>query len=393
MGRSAAATTSAGQPAADRATSAVNSRRRCSTTPTRRFLYGDLVAQYLKNVATQYLIPALDVESHVLAGRRQSRQHAGRDAQAAGAVPDRLQEAARAPHPHDGVTRQWIFDKGDGTYTEYMTRWAFTNPLPNQLSLSNIPLDAPIWATINAQLATFNLQTDATALYPNTGTDADDAQFLVAGRHGEGVDHGQPDGDRGRRVIASGPVAASPAALSAALAALGAAAPANYNEARTAWLAADQPPRHENALTTTVVGAWGVAQLRKIDSHHRRGARPGDRPASPAAASPCARSSVFFGGLPGGVVSTQTVTADPVKAGTAPTISVTIDERPTAAPRRATSRSSSSRAARRSRRARARSRATRPRSRCRRSRAGTYDYTRLLRGRRPDRRASPRAAR
>ena len=43
--------------------------------------------------------------------------------------------------PNGGVTRQWIIDNGNDTYTEYMSQWWFTNPQPNQLGITQIPLD------------------------------------------------------------------------------------------------------------------------------------------------------------------------------------------------------------------------------------------------------------
>ena len=83
--------------------------------------------------------------------------------------------------PNGGVTRQWIIDNGNGTYTEYMSQWWYTNPQPNQLGITHASRStAPIWSTINAQLANFTWQTDPATLYPNTAIDTDDAQYLVA---------------------------------------------------------------------------------------------------------------------------------------------------------------------------------------------------------------------
>ena len=60
-----------------------------------------------------------------------------------------------------------------------MSQWYYTNPQPNQLGLSTLPQDAPIWSTINAQLANFSWRTDPATLNPNTAIDTDDAQYLV----------------------------------------------------------------------------------------------------------------------------------------------------------------------------------------------------------------------
>ncbi len=281
-----------------------------TTNANPSFLYGDLVSQYLTNVVTQYDPATSSRVTHYPGGDTTRTLVETRKLQVPFLIGYR---GSTGTDPHPGVTRQWIIDNGGGSYTEYMSSWAYTNPLPNQINLSNIPLDAPIWATINDQLARFSWKTDPSTLYPNTGTDADAAQWLVAADTATVSVNGS-----NARVVIGGPTAVGPAALSAALNALGAAAPTNYNEARTAWLA-DQ----SNANLTTVVGAWGVSQLRKSRVITVWGER--NRPSSVAGGIAAVRAvETFFGGLPGGVVSTQTVTADPVKAGTAPRISIAI---------------------------------------------------------------------
>lgn len=300
------------------ATSAVNPLQtrntaayQATTNANPSFLYGDLLNQYLTNVVTQY-DPATSSRVTSYPGGDTSRALVEtRKLQVPFLIGYRGSESAA---PHAGVTRQWIIDNGGGRYTEYMSSWAYTNPLPNQINLSTIPLDAPIWATINDQIARFTWRTDPATLYPNTGIDSDDADWLVAADTATV----SVTSANAVRVVSGGPTVVSPVALSAALAALGPAAPADYAAAKTAWLA-DQ----SNANLTTVVGAWGVAQLRKSRVITVWGERT--RPSSVAGGVAAVRATeIFFGGLPGAVVSEQQVTADTVKAGTAPTISIAV---------------------------------------------------------------------
>ena len=108
----------------------------------------------------------------------------------------------------------------------------------------------------------------------------------------------------------------SPSALSTALSALGSSAPATYAAASTALLAAYNA-NPTSALTTnleTVFGAWGVVQQRKTKLISAWGSdtSPGSVLGGLAADHAL---DVFFGGLPGGVVSTQSVTANAVNYG------------------------------------------------------------------------------
>ena len=130
--------------------------------------------------------------------------------------------------PNAGVTRQWIIDKGNGTYTEYMSQWWFTNPQPNQLGITPIPLDAPIWPTINAQLANFTWKTDPAHGVREHGHRHRRRAVPRRRRHGDVTYNRQRHTAASvASTSASGPVAISPAALAAALTALGASAPAN----------------------------------------------------------------------------------------------------------------------------------------------------------------------
>jgi hypothetical protein len=286
------------------------------------FLYGDLVDHYLTNIKTQY---------DYTKGQSAVTYYRGGDYASALTTTSKLQvpfvigyRGAKGAEDNGGVTRQWIIKKDDGSYTEYMSQWWYTNPQPNQLGITTIPLTAPIWATINAQLASFTWQTDPKAYYPNTAIDTDDADYLVDADKAT-VKYTAANGSTPASitVTSGGATTISPAALSAALSALGASAPANLPAARTA-LIAQQVAGTVDPNLTTVVGAWGVAQLRKTKVLNTWGSAtvPGSVAGGLAAVHAL---DVFFSGLPRGVVSRRTVTADPVVAGTAPKITVKID--------------------------------------------------------------------
>jgi thiol-disulfide isomerase/thioredoxin len=282
------------------------------------FLYGDLLDQYLTNVKTQY-DPATSSVVTYYKGAGSGALTRTKKLQ----VPFVIgYQGKTGDDPNGGVTRQWIIDKGNSTYTEYMSQWWYTNPQPNQLGL-NIPLDAPIWSTLNSQLANFSYQSDPTKLYVNTASEADDTQFL------NGTDKASVSYSTTKQswtIATGGTVAINPTALAAALSALGGSAPANLAAAKTALLAAQNATPQDQTLInnlTTVVGAWGIAQSRKnaVNGAWGNANSPGSVAGGLAAVHAL---DVFFGGLPGGVLSRRTVTADPVTYGTAPTITVAI---------------------------------------------------------------------
>ncbi len=291
------------------------------------FLYGDLVKQYLNNVKTQYDYttggPAVTYYAN---GGAESTLTSTRKLQ----VPFLVgYQGTAGTQPNGGVTRQWIIKKDDSTYTEYMSQWWFTNPKPNELGITTIPLDAPIWSTINAQLADFTWKTDPEKLYPNTAIDTDDAQYLVNADTAT-VTYTAASGSTPASVTVtsagSSPITISPAALSAALTALGTSAPANLAAAKTALIAAQTAATPDATLISnlrTIIGAWGVAQQRKtrVISTWGKATTPGSVAGGLAAVHAV---DVFFGGLPGGVLSRRTVTADSVTAGTAPKIKIAI---------------------------------------------------------------------
>jgi thiol-disulfide isomerase/thioredoxin len=296
-------TTGAGNPLQVRNTVGSNGASTVNTNPTS--LYGDLVAQYLTNIKTQYN-PASTYVSYYPGGVKTGTTTKINKLQVPFVIGYQGNGSAQ---PNGGVTRQWIIDKGNGAYTEYMSQWWLTNPQPNQLGITAIPLTAPIWSTINSQVANFTWKTDPATVIPNTGIDTDDAPYLV----GADTATVTPSGAN-VTVSTPGPVAISPDALSAALAALGGSAPANLAGAKTALLAAQAASPQDATLVsnlTTVVGAWGIAQSRKTTLLNAWGnaTNPGTIAGGIAAVHAL---DVFFGGLPGGVLSRRTVTADAV---------------------------------------------------------------------------------
>lgn len=301
-----------------------NTQNNGSTTPQRAnpsFLYGAFVDGYLDNIRTEYLETSSSNVTYYPGGE-------------AGGTPiatHKLQVPFLFGYQRDaagaGVKRQWIIDNGDGTYKEYMSNWWLANPRADQLDLASIPAGAPIWSTINEQLASATWRTDPASVAVNTGTDADSARFLVAEDTATVTYNPTGNGGAGSvSVSSSGPVAIGPAALSAALSALGASAPESSTGARNALIAAERAATPDATLIgnlRTVAGAWGVAQLRKgtINSRWGNATTPNSILGGLAAVHAL---DVFFGGLPGGVLSHRTVTADPVVEGTAPTVSVSI---------------------------------------------------------------------
>lgn len=282
------------------------------------FLYGDLVNTYLKNIKTEY---GTDV-TYFPGGRADATQTSARKLQ----VPFVL--GYRGSASGDGVKRQWIIDKGDGGYAEYMSQWYLTKPQINQLGLATaIPLDAPIWGKINAQVQSLTWRTDPATLYPNTATEADDDQYLVAADTAK-VTYTPAAGTTPASVSAAsgGSIVISPQALSAALAGLGSPAPANVSAAKAALIAAETAtPRDETRLAQlrTIVGAWNVAQTRKSTLLARWGVATDPNTVVGGIAAVHALD-VFFSGLPDGLPSRRTLTAETVAAGTAPKVTVAI---------------------------------------------------------------------
>lgn len=301
-----------------------NTQNNGSTTPQRAnpsFLYGAFVDGYLDNIKTEYLETSSSNVTY----------YPGGEASGTPIATHKLQVPFLFGYQRDGagagVRRQWIIDNGDGTHKEYMSNWWLANPRTGQLDLASIPAGAPIWSTLNEQLANATWQTDPATVAVNTGTDSDSDRFLVAEDTATVTYNPTGNGGAGSVSVSnSGPVAIGPAALSAALSALGASAPESSAGARNALIAAEKAATPDATLIArlrTVAGAWGVAQLRKgtINSRWGNATTPNSILGGLAAVHAL---DVFFGGLPGGVLSQRTVTADPVVEGTAPTVSVAI---------------------------------------------------------------------
>ncbi len=312
------------------------------------FLYGDLVSNYLANIATEYdpTIGSGFVNYYPL-GNNAKALKSVRKLQ----VPFLIgYQKGASSNPYNngtygatngGVTRQWIQQHTDvnglPNFTEYMSEPYDTHPQPYGLALK-IPHDAAIWSTINSDLSTFTWQSDpaATSLtsHYNTATDADDASYLSAAEvatfnytsTGAGTvsaavaNPGTSLSPITPGVTGASVLSISPSALTAAQAALGASNPATKAAAQTALLAAEKAVSPDATLVgnlATVFSAYSVAQSRKTSILSTWSSVQFGLEAT-------AKASKFFGGLPGGVVSTQTVTADSVSYGTAPTVNVAI---------------------------------------------------------------------
>jgi thiol-disulfide isomerase/thioredoxin len=316
-------TTSASDPLQSRNTAAASSTVGAPTNANPSFLYGDLVSQYLNNVKTEY---------DYTTGGPAVTYLPGADSSATLTSAKKLQvpfvigyQGSTSPAPNGGVARQWIVSNPSNTYTEYMSQWWYTKPQANQLGISTtqLPPGAPIWAKINAALADFTWQTDPATLYPNTAIETDDDQFLV---DADTATVSYSTSNSRWTITSGGPIVISPAAVATALTALGSSAPANLAAAKTALLAAQAASTPDTALIAnlnTLVGGWGIAQSRKTKVITTLGT-----PTSPGSVSGGLNAvhalDVFFGGLPGGVLSHRTVTADTVTAGTAPKVTIAI---------------------------------------------------------------------
>lgn len=107
------------------------------------YLYGDLVAQYLPGLRTQY-------DPAVSAGQRVEYSPNG-DTGAPRATARKLQvpylisydRAASAP-----ITRDWLRENADGSVTEYMTEWWWVSGLPGKNSRNLAP---EVWAAQQEQ--------------------------------------------------------------------------------------------------------------------------------------------------------------------------------------------------------------------------------------------------
>jgi hypothetical protein len=288
------------------------------TTPS--FLYGEVLSRYLTNIQTQYVPTSNSVVTYYPGGDTAGTLTKVKKLQ----VPFLIGYQGKAGvAPNAGVTRQWIINKGDGTYTEYMSQWWLTNPQPYQLALSatQLPQTAPYWQTLNAQVASYKWDTNLSTVLPNTGIDTDDGPYLTPTDtatvtfNGAGTDVSAASGG-------ANPIPVNGDKLAQALAALGTSAPINLVAAKAALLAAKAAGQDVTDLST-VFAAYTLANPRKRAVFNAWGSptAPGTIAGGIAAVHAL---DVFFDGLPRGVVSRRTVTANTVKFPAAATISLAI---------------------------------------------------------------------
>ena len=193
-----------------------------------------------------------------------------------------------------------------------MSQWWLTNPQPNQLGItrsrSTLPSgrrSTPSWRTSPGRRTRPRCTRTRASTRTTPSTSSAPTRRTVTYNRLRASDREHHERRLGRH---------QPAALTAALTALGASAPANFAAAKTALLAAQKATPQDPTLIanlTTVVGAWGIAQTRKnaVNNVWGNATTPGSVAGGLAAVHAL---DVFFGGLPGGVVSRRTVTADPV---------------------------------------------------------------------------------
>ena len=105
------------------------------------YVYGELVSQYLGNFATEYLPTESNAITYFPFGDTSKPVKSKPRLQ----VPFLFGYKGKAgAEPKDGVTRQWIQKNANGTNTEYMSNWYFTNPQPNRVNIP-FPANVPAW--------------------------------------------------------------------------------------------------------------------------------------------------------------------------------------------------------------------------------------------------------
>ena len=197
------------------------------------------------------------------------------------------------------IKRQWIqqnIDSSTGlpSFTEYMTEYWFAHPSAGRIGLTNSQF--PFTITTIPDLAGFDW-TNPT--YPDTTINTDDGAYLDP---------------------SASTTSQTPASLTAALAAVpNSSAFVSVADVNTALTAATTAGTDTVLIAnlTTIKADWTLAQTRKGNVTNAL--------ANVAFADEAvARIGTFFDGLPGGVVSTRTITAPAVKYGVAPTLAVAI---------------------------------------------------------------------
>ena len=139
------------------------------------YVYGELVSQYLGNFATEYLPTATNAITYFPFGDTTKPATSKARLQ----VPYLFGYKGKAgTEPKDGVTRQWIQKNANGTNTEYMSNWYFTNPQPNRVNIP-FPSTVPAWQKVNAALNGFDWQTDVSKIIPSRSVYTDTAEYLI----------------------------------------------------------------------------------------------------------------------------------------------------------------------------------------------------------------------
>jgi len=312
----------------------VNNGSTSNANPTS--LYGDVISNYLANLETQY-DPTLGTGSVTYykggATGTFANLTAVRKLQVPYLIGYQKGAGSSASGGKAGVTRQWIQQKNDVNglpyFTEYMSAPIYTHPQPYGLGLK-IPHDAPIWTKINTDLARTTWQTDPTTLSSyieaNTSGESNASDYIGASETTATVTYasnkvtvtsGGTPGDPGVVTLTS-------AAVRSALTALGTSAPATTAAANTALVGAEAAGTDQPLITnlSTVYAYWSIADARKSPFLLTSNSNVWDGVQFGLEA--VAKLDYFFGGLPGGVVSTQTVTAKSVAYGAAPTVNVAI---------------------------------------------------------------------
>ena len=286
-------TTSASNPLQVRNT--VTSGSTTNANPS--YVYASILQTFLKNIVTQYDLDNNTYVTFYPGGDTTKPVQAVRKLQ----VPFLInyQRGTGTNPSSTAIKRQWIQQNTDPstglpTFTEYMSEFWDTNPNASRIGLSNsqFPTDLTI-----PDLAGFDW-TDPT--YPDSTTNADDAQYL----------------DPSASVSTQ-----TPAALASALTAVpNSSAFVSVGDVAAALTAAQAATTVDATLVTnltTIKADWTLAQTRKSNVTNAL--------ANVAfGLEAVAKLKTFFGGLPGGVVSTQTVTTPAVAYGVAPTLTVAL---------------------------------------------------------------------
>ena len=283
------------------------------------FLYAELVKQFLSNFQTEYQVGEGNAITFFPGGDTTKTA----DKVARLQVPYLFGYKGKGgTQPFGGTTRHWIHKVSATANKEYMSNWWNTNPQPNQLGLSGLPQEAPYWTTLNQRIAGYTWKTEPATVLADRTISTDATQFIL-------------DGDTatvtatqtGLSVTSGGPLAAGPAAIAPALAALGANAPTSFDDLKAKHLAERAKPLPDQTYLgqlNALAAPWGLADTRKSSVNTAWG--NASTPSSVIGGATAKRAlEVFFGGLPGGSLYTaRTVAANEVTEGTAPTVSVTV---------------------------------------------------------------------